>query len=67
VVVLNAGDKPIRFNFQIPGLAGSVAEQVSWSGCEWREALAPKTLLGETLGVDLSAREGAVVKAARVP
>jgi neopullulanase len=66
LVVVNAGDKPIRFDFQIPGLAGSIAEQVSWPGCEWREALAPKTLLGETLEVDLQAREGAVVKAATI-
>jgi hypothetical protein len=66
VVVVNAGDKPIRFGFQIPGLAGSIAEQVSWPGCEWREALAPTTLLGETLEVDLPAREGAVVKVATI-
>jgi neopullulanase len=64
VVAVNAGDAPARLNLEIPELAGHFAEQVSWSGPEWRTIFAPRSLEMGALEVEVAAREGVVIAAA---
>ncbi len=67
IVAVNAGDRPVRLTCRVPDLAGATAEQVSWPGLEWSSAFGPRTLLVETLELDLEAREGVVVRTAKSP
>ena len=60
VVAINAGDQPTRFRFQAPGLTGCRAEQLSWPGRGWTSTFAPQRL-GETVELELAAREGLVI------
>ena len=60
VVAINAGDQSTRFGFQVPGLTGCRAEQLSWPGRGWTSMFAPQRL-GETVEVELGAREGIVI------
>jgi neopullulanase len=61
VVAINAGDQPTRFGFQVPGLAGSLAEQLSWPGRGWSSTFASRKLEGGTVEVELGAREGIAI------
>ena len=63
VVVVNAGDVPIRIRLRHPGHTGRRLEQVSWPGCEWTATFAPTTLRGEAVEVLVEARGGMVLKA----
>jgi neopullulanase len=61
VVAVNAGDQPARVVFQVPPLAGYLAEQLSWPGRGWTSTFAPRKLEGETVDMELEAREGIVI------
>ncbi|HEY5487146.1 MAG TPA: glycoside hydrolase family 13 protein [Candidatus Limnocylindrales bacterium] len=61
VVAINAGDQPTRIGIHVPELAGCLAEQLSWPGRGWSSAFAPRMLQGETVEVELGAREGIVI------
>ena len=62
LVAVNAGDRPARLQFQVPGQAGCLAEQVSWSGRGWGTTFASRSLERGTLEVELEAREGVVIE-----
>ena len=64
VVIVNAGDVPARLNVEIPEPVGRFAEQVSWSGREWRTTFEGRSLDTGALEVELAAREGVVVAVA---
>ena len=61
VVAVNAGDAPARLEFQHPGPADHLVEQVSWRGREWGTTFAPRPLERGTLVVEVAAREGVVL------
>jgi hypothetical protein len=63
VVAMNAGGGPARLNFEHPGLAGRLAQQVSWPGRGWSTAFASRLLETGALEVELEAREGVVIEA----
>ncbi|MGA2513324.1 MAG: glycoside hydrolase family 13 protein [Candidatus Limnocylindrales bacterium] len=64
IVAVNAGDTPVRFDLEIPELAGHRAEQVSWPGLEWRTTFLPMSPGTGVLPVQLASREGVVIEAA---
>ena len=66
VVAINAGDQSTRIDFQLPGLAGHAAEQLSWPGRGWTSTFAPRKLQGETVEVELEAREGILIAVAPI-
>jgi neopullulanase len=61
LVAVNAGDGPVRLEFQVSGPAGYPIEQVSWHGREWRTTFAARPLERGTLVVEIEAREGVVL------
>ena len=62
IVAVNAGDRPVRLDMEVVGLAGHLAEQVSWPGREWQTIFAPTPLERGSLVVELEAREGVVIE-----
>ena len=62
VVALNAGETPVRIDFQLPEPAGGTANQVSWPGCGWGTTFASRSLERGTLEVELEAREGVAIE-----
>ena len=66
VVAINAGDQPERIGVRLPGLTGYLAEQLSWPGREWTTKFAPRKLQGETVEVELGAREGIAIAVAPI-
>jgi hypothetical protein len=62
VVALNAGETPVRIDFQLPEPAGGTANQVSWPGCGWGTTFASRSLGRGTLEVELEAREGVAIE-----
>jgi cyclomaltodextrinase len=66
LVAVNAGDGPARLSIDHPGLAGHLAEQVSWPGRGWGTTFAPRLLERGPLLVELEAREGVAIQAASI-
>ena len=66
LVAVNAGDGPARLSIEHPGLAGRLAEQVSWPGRGWGTTFAPRLLERGPLVVELEAREGVAIQAASI-
>jgi glycosidase len=66
VVAINAGDQPELIGFQLPELTGYLAEELSWPGREWTTTFAPRKLQGETVEVELGAREGIAIAVAPI-
>ena len=66
LVAVNAGDEPARLSIEHPGLAGHLAEQVSWPGRGWGTTFAPRLLERGPLVVELEAREGVAIQTASI-
>jgi hypothetical protein len=66
VVAVNAGEEPATLSIEHPGLAGHMAEQVSWPGRGWATTFAPRLLERGPLVVELEAREGVAIAAASI-
>ena len=66
VVAVNAGEGPARLSIEHPGLAGRLAEQVSWPGREWGTTFASRLLERGSLVVELEAREGVAIQAVSI-
>lgn len=60
MVAANAGRAPISLAVEMP--SAFRLEQISWPGCEWSSRLAPRTVRGEPLELQLAAREGLLVR-----
>jgi len=63
IVAVNAGESPVELECDRPDLAGSLLEQVSWTGRGWGTEFASRTLEHGLFRVELGSREGVVIGA----